>query len=429
MSLGTFDREALSLLKYVARSPSPYHASSEAGSRLRAVGFQEVSEEEAWEAGDGPRFLVRGGTTIAWRVPPAASPAPGTLIIGAHTDSPNLRVRPVPDLERSGYRQLRVEVYGGPLLNSWLDRDLGLSGRAEVGGADGVRTRLFHVDRPLLRIPQLAVHLDREVNQKGLVLNPQEHLMPLWGFGDGQDFREFLAGELGVDRASIVSWDAMLHPVEPPTLLGLGGELISAPRLDNLASSHCALRTMEELVLGGHDSRAVVLALFDHEEIGSTSASGAAGGLLPRVLERISLSRGWGREAFLRWMAASLLVSVDMAHAVHPNYSDRHEAGHRPVLNGGPVIKVNAKQNYATEAATAAVISTACERAGVPWQWYSHRGDLPCGSTIGPLLASRLGVATVDIGIAQLAMHSARETAGSQDPLHLVRTLLAVAAD
>lgn len=426
MTIGSSEREALSLLEYVASSPSPYHATSEAAARLRAAGFQAVREEEPWEGGDVPRFLVRGGTAVAWRVPRPAAPSRGALVIGAHTDSPNLRLRPLPDLERSGYRQLRVETYGRPLLNSWLDRDLGMSGRVNLRTADGVKARLFNVDRPLLRIPQLAVHLDPGVNQKGLVLNPQDHLTPIWGLGDGQELREFLAVELGVDRASIVSWDAMLHPVEPPTLAGLAGELISAPRLDNLASSHCALRAMEELATGAHSDRAVVMALFDHEEPGSTSATGAAGSLLPRILERIALTLGWDRESFLRWLAASLLISVDMAHAVHPNYPERHEPGHHPALNGGPVIKVNSNQRYATESGTAADFAAACQRAAVPWQWYSNRGDLPCGSTIGPLLASRLGVATVDVGIAQLAMHSARETAGAHDPLHLVRALLSI---
>ncbi len=414
------------MLGFIAASPTPYHACRRAAARLDESGFQPAGLDGEWPLGSR-WYVIQGGTLVALLVPQDSAPDGGCLVIGAHTDSPNLRVRPHPDLSQAGYRQLAVEMYGKPLLNSWLDRDLGVAGRAVIEGADGPETRHFDVSRPLARVPQLAVHLDSEVNDKGVRLNRQTQLLPVWGLDESTSsgFAEFLASELGVEPQAVLSWDAMLHPLEAPAVAGREGEFISAPRLDNLLSSYCGLSALIELSASGTARKPVVLALFDHEEIGSVSATGAAGQLLPRVLERLSLAIGGGREEFLRGLSRSEVVSVDVGHAVHPNYPERYEPSHLIHLNHGPAIKVNSAQRYATDAETSARFASACRRADVPVQWYSHRGDLTCGSTIGPHLAASLGVPTVDIGLPALAMHSTRELAGSEDPYHLVRALVA----
>jgi aspartyl aminopeptidase len=411
------------LLDYIAASPSPYHAVANAAERLVRQGFREQPLAEVWD-GDTPGFVRRGGTLVAWR---PGLPGTGFRLIGAHTDSPNLRVKPRPEHRSVGYRQLGVEVYGGVLLNSWLDRDLGLSGRVTVADGTAIDERLFRIDRPILRIPQLAIHLDRDVNERGLVLNRQTHLTPIYGVGgdDGRGMRELLGEAIGVDPSRVLTWDAMCHDLCPPTFAGLDDELISAPRIDNLLSCHAALRALEAADDGsGHDVTQVI-ALFDHEEVGSTTDRGAAGGFLAAVLERVSAALGLDRTEHLQALAASHCVSEDGAHATHPNYPERHEPDHQIAINGGPVIKVNASARYATDAASAAPFLAACAAVEVPVQWFVTRSDLPCGSTIGPLTAAQLGVPTVDVGVAQLAMHSCRELAGAFDPPRFIAALAA----
>ncbi len=400
------------LCAFIDASPSPYHAVSTSADLLDAAGFTRLDERRAWGDPSGSHYVVRDGSLVAWTVPAGGEPAAPWRLIGAHTDSPNLRVKPRPDTGRAGARQLGVEVYGGPLLNSWLDRDLGLSGR--VGLVDG-STRLVLVDRPVLRIPQLAIHLDREVTSAGLKLNAQAHLTPVWGVGEWRegDFRSFLASELGVDASDIAAWEIMVHDLTPSRLIGRDEELLSAPRLDNLCSSWAAL---DALVAGGAPATPAMVTLFDHEEIGSVSQEGAGSTIVEVLLERIVAGLGGGVEDLRRGIAGSVCASADMAHATHPNYSERHEPGHWIELNGGPVIKTNASQRYATDAHSAGVFAGACRRAGVPVQHFVSRNDMPCGSTIGPITAARLGMATVDIGAPQLAMHSARELTGAADP-------------
>jgi aspartyl aminopeptidase len=352
-------------------------------------------------------------------------------VIGAHTDSPNLRVKPLADAGRAGYQQLAVEVYGGALLNSWLDRDLGLSGRVMVRGAGGPEERLLLVDRPLLRVPQLAIHLDREISTEGLKLNAQQHLSPVWGLGAATPgaFAAFVADELGVAARDVLAWDLMTHDLTPSTFAGLDDELVSAPRLDNLCSSWAGLEALVEVSREPDGSAQIpLLVLFDHEEIGSTSDRGAASTLLPAVTERIVLGLGGDRASLLRALAASACCSADMAHATHPNYADRHEPGHQIELNGGPVLKVNSNVRYATDATSGAEMVLACEQAGVPLQRYAHRSDLPCGSTIGPTTAAALGMRTFDVGAPQLAMHSARELCGADDPGHYAAAMTAFLA-
>jgi len=412
---------ALDLCAFIDASPSPFHAVATAATRLEAAGFTEVVETEAWDDATGSRYLVRDGSLVAWSLPAGTPPATPWRLIGAHTDSPNLRVKPQPDTGGVGVRQLAVEVYGGALLNSWLGRDLGLSGR--LGLHDG-STVLVRADEPVLHVPQLAIHLDREITTAGLQLNPQAHLTPLWGIGDVEagGFRTFVAATAGVTPHEVVAWEVMVHDLGPAQLVGRDDELLSAPRLDNLCSCWAAISALT--ASPAPDAPAIVV-LFDHEEVGSTSSRGAASPLVEATLERI-LGAGGGTRAQLRQaLAGSLGASADMAHATHPNYPERHDPGHRVALNGGPVIKTNANQRYATDARTAAAFTAACAQAGLPVQHFVSRNDLPCGSTIGPIIAGRLGVATVDVGAAQLAMHSARELMGSADPARYAAALTA----
>lgn len=409
---------ATRLLAFIDASPSPYHAVQSAGDRLRPHGFRFLDETAAWPTEPGRYAVTRGGSLVAWDQKPGADLLRGFRLIGAHTDSPNLRIKPRPDTGSAGFRQLGVEVYGGVLLNSWLDRDLGISGRVSLRDGGRPTTRTFRVDRPLLRVPQLAIHLDRGVNE-GLKLNPQHHLVPVWSLGqiDEGAFRRFLAKELGVPDDAVLAWDAMLHDVEPSTLLGVDGELISAPRIDNLASCDAAVAALVGQLDREADGRgAAVVCLYDHEEIGSQSASGADGAMLVTVLERIAHAAGLDRDGFHRSLAASMCVSADGAHATHPNYPERHDPTHPIRIGGGPVLKVNANVRYATDATTAARFEMACDHAGVPLQRFVSRDDMPCGSTIGPVTSARLGMPTVDVGIAQLSMHSARELCGTHDP-------------
>lgn len=406
------------LLAFCDASPTPYHACSTAAAVLTEAGFTRLAEDAAWPAEPGGWFIVRGGTLIAWKISAQHQPRDGFRILGAHTDSPNLRIKPQPDSHQAGSRQLGVEVYGGVLLNSWLGRDLGASGRVAIrrdGG--GAVVRLLRVDRPLCAIPQLAIHLDREVNDKGLVVDPQTHLRPVWALGgaDGEDFRSFVAKELGVVPDDVLGWDLMLHDLAPGAVLGRHDDMIASARLDNLASCWAALEALSEVSPGVEAGPIPVVCLFDHEEVGSTSDRGAGSQVLPTTLERTVLARGGGREDFHRALARSACLSTDMAHAVHPNYPDRHDPQHQVTLNGGPVLKLNANVRYATDAPGSALVALAAEQAHVPLQSFAMRSDLPCGSTIGPVTASRLGITTVDVGMPQLAMHASREYAGSHD--------------
>jgi aspartyl aminopeptidase len=359
---------------------------------------------------------------VAWVVPPGRQPHDGFRIVGAHTDSPNLRIKPQPDLQQAGADQLGVEAYGGVLLTSWLDRDLGLSGRVAVRrNGQGAAVKLLRVDRAVCTIPQLAIHLNREVNQQGLKVDAQHHLTPIWGLGGrsggtARDFQAFVAGELGVARREVLGWDLMLHDVTNGSLVGRDHEMLASGRLDNLASCWAAIEALLDVAASGKGTTAPVICLFDHEEIGSVSDRGAGSSMLPALLERVVAASGGGAEALPRALARSACLSADMAHATHPNYSDRHDPQHWVALNGGPVLKVNANVRYATDAPGSALVHLAAEQASVPLQLLAMRSDLPCGSTIGPVTAARLGVTTVDVGMPQLAMHSAREHAGSHDP-------------
>ncbi len=396
------------LCEFIDASPSPYHACETAAARLRAAGFTELSESQPWPAA-GDHFAVRAGSLIAWRS--GGDPGAPFRVVGAHTDSPNLRVKQHPDRFVSGWQVVALQPYGGAWLNSWLDRDLGISGRLSVRRDDAVTHQLVKIDEPILRVPQLAIHLAED--RKAVELNPQRHVNAVWGVGSGaRSFPAYVAERAGVDVEDVLGADLMTHDINPSRLVGAEGDLLSAPRLDNQATCYAGL---EAFLAAPPSGVAPVLVLFDHEEVGSQSGHGAQSDLLLTVLERITLAAGGGREDFLRRLPESMVASGDMAHATHPNYPERHEPGHLIEVNAGPVLKVQPNLRYATDGRTAAAFALACAQAGVALQRYEHRADLPCGSTIGPMTAARTGIPTVDVGAAQLAMHSAREVMGSSD--------------
>ena len=406
------------LASFLVASPGPQHAAAAVADRLDAAGFVRQDETAAWDASPGGHYLVRGGAVIAWQVPEDAGPSSGFRIVGAHTDSPALVLKPVPDSAVLGYRLANVEVYGGILRNSWLDRELGLAGRiATVEGEE----RLVSTG-PLLRIPQLAIHLDRQVND-GLALDPQQHLRPVWSMDPEADLRAHLAGLAGLAPDDIAGFDVRTYDTQPPAGFGAETEFFAAGRLDNLLSVHAGLTALLEGGADGADIR--VLACFDHEEIGSTTRGGADGPLLEDVLVRTGTALGADAEGLRRMYARSSVLSSDGGHAVHPNYPERHEPQHQPMVNAGPVLKVNNLGRYATQAPGAAALRLAAEQADVPLQVFVSRGDMPCGSTIGPLAAAATGATTVDLGCAMLAMHSARELAGSADRAAYVALLAA----
>ncbi|MDT0436841.1 M18 family aminopeptidase [Streptomyces sp. NPDC005840] len=411
------------LMSFLTASPSPYHAVASAAERLEKAGFRQVAETDAWDGTSGGRYVLRGGALVAWYVPESAAPHTPFRIVGAHTDSPNLRVKPLPDTGAHGWRQVAVEIYGGPLLNSWLDRDLGLAGRLSL--RDG-STRLVNIDRPLLRVPQLAIHLDRSVTADGLKLDKQRHLQPIWGLGDVRegDLISFLEESAGLAPGDVTGWDLMTHSVEPAAYLGRDNELVAGPRMDNLLSVHAGVAALTAAA-AGEPPFIPVLAAFDHEENGSQSDTGADGPLLGGVLERSVFARGGSYEDRARAFAGTVCLSSDTGHAVHPNYAERHDPTHHPRVNGGPILKVNVNNRYATDGSGRAVFAAACERAGVPFQSFVSNNSMPCGTTIGPITAARHGIRTVDIGVAILSMHSARELCGTDDPHLLANALVA----
>lgn len=401
---------AAGLCDFIDASPSPFHVCATVAARLTAAGYTELSEAQRWPDGPGRYFTVRAGSLVAWN---SDGPDGPFRIVGAHTDSPNLRVKQHPDRLVAGWRVVALEPYGGAWLNSWLDRDLGISGRLSVHSnqGTGIEHRLVRIDEPILRVPQLAIHLAED--RKSLTLDPQRHVNAVWGAGaEARSFIDFVAKRAGVAPAAVLGADLMTHDLTRSTVLGAEGDLLSAPRLDNQASCYAG---MEALLAAEPRGVLPVLVVFDHEEVGSSSDHGAQSNLLSTVLERIVLAAGGTREDFLRRLPASLLASADMAHATHPNYPERHEPGHLIEVNAGPVLKVHPNLRYATDGRTAAPFALACQQAGVALQRYEHRADLPCGSTIGPLASARTGIPTVDIGAAQLAMHSARELMGAHD--------------
>lgn len=417
---------------FILASPTPFHAVAEAGRRLSAAGFTELDETAAWELGPGGYFIVRDGSLIAWRVPEGVRPGSGFRIIGSHTDSPTFKLKPHPDVRTAdGWQQIGVEVYGGPLLNSWLDRELGLAGLLVIADGEGTqkdstRSELVRTG-PIMRIPQLAPHLDRGVNTNGLVLDPQQHTAPVWSIGrPDRGILDHLAGLVGIGHDQLLGYDITAYDTNPPAVFGADEEFFASGRLDNLSSVHAGLVA---LLHAEPDAYIPVLAAFDHEEVGSSSRSGAGGPILEDVLTRIGSALGYAGQDQLRAYAASVCLSGDAGHSVHPNYPGHHDPQNRPLLNSGPLLKINAVQRYATDARGAAVWRRACAAAGVRSQDFVSNNAIPCGSTIGPITATRLGITTVDVGIPLLSMHSARELAGVQDARALSLAMQAFLTD
>ncbi|WP_370326440.1 M18 family aminopeptidase [Euzebya sp.] len=406
------------LCAFIDASPSPFHAVAEMARRLEADGFRRLDERDRWalEPGDAGYVIRDGGSIAAFRVGTAPAAEAGFRVVGAHTDSPTFRVRPRAEVSKAGYGQLTVEVYGGPLHYTWLDRDLTLAGRVAL--ADG-RVELVHLPGAPLRIPTLAIHLNRDLYEKGLKLNPQLHLVPvLSARAEGAGLADLLEGVVDAD---VTGWDLVLVDTQPSALGGMDRQFVLAPRQDNLVSCYAGVEALLDTEPGPATQ---VVVCNDHEEVGSRSAEGAAGPFLEDVLRRLIAAAGDADPQSLpRAVAGSVLVSADAAHAVHPNHADSHDAEHRPRLGGGPVIKTHASQAYATDARTLAWFTARCADAGVPVQHFTNRADSQSGSTIGPLTATRLGLPTVDVGNPLLSMHSIREQSAAVDLLHLVGAL------
>ncbi|SDJ67734.1 M18 family aminopeptidase [Pseudomonas indica] len=413
------------LIDFLKASPTPFHATDSLAMRLEAAGYKHLDEREPWVAEPGGRYYVtRNDSSIVavklGRRPPVEG---GMRLIGAHTDSPCLRVKPQPELQRQGFWQLGVEVYGGALLAPWFDRDLSLAGRVTFRHAGKVESQLIDFKNPIAIIPNLAIHLNREANQ-GWAINAQTELPPILAqvVGDeGADFRDLLADQLtlehGLSADTVLDYELSFYDTQSAAVIGLNGDFIAGARLDNLLSCYAGLQAL----LAAEGDETCVLVCNDHEEVGSCSACGADGPMLEQVLRRLLPEC----DAFTRIIQKSLLVSADNAHGVHPNYADKHDGNHGPKLNAGPVIKVNSNQRYATSSETAGFFRHLCLENEVPVQSFVVRSDMACGSTIGPITASQLGVRTVDIGLPTFAMHSIRELAGSHDLAHLVKVLTA----
>lgn len=414
------------MMAFIAAAPTPFHAVQQSAAMLQAEGFSELDEKAKWVLEPGGRYYVirNGASIIAFVQGDAAVSEHGFAILGAHTDSPNLRVKPKPEYTKAGYHQLGVEIYGGVLLASWTDRDLGIAGRVIAENHDGVSSHLLKVDRCVARVPQLAIHLNREVNEKGLHLDRQLHMPPVIGLESGPHFIDWVAAELGLETSEqILSYELMFHVLEAPAFGGLNNEFIMAPRLDNLAMSHAAIAALLK-TCGETQKKTRMVCLWDHEEVGSSSLQGAGGSFLEDVVDRIVSFDPNATQSLARAKAQSAMISADMAHAVHPNYADRHDAEHLPHINQGPVIKINSNARYATDSESSALFETLCREVQVPVQKFVMRSDLGCGSTIGPIVSTRSGIKTVDVGNPMLSMHSSREMCGTEDHEYMIRVMI-----
>ena len=415
-----FTRELSDFLK---SSPTPFHAVHQMRQRLSATGFECLVESDTWEVVPGGRYFTtrNDSSIIAWTMPAKRQLAEsGFRMVGAHTDSPCLKIKPQPELHRQGYIQLGVEVYGGVLLNPWFDRDLSIAGRVSyLNQAGDIIHRLINFTKAVAVIPSLAIHLDREAN-KTRAINAQTYLPPILGQADEKtDFRTLLHQRLEADGAAdirdVLDYDLSFYDTQGPELVGLANEFIAAARLDNLLSCFIGMKAL----LDANKTQGTLLVCNDHEEVGSTSASGARGPMLKQMLERVLPNP----EERNRTLSRSMLISTDNSHGVHPNFADRHDDNHGPILNHGPVIKLNANQHYASNSETSSIFRKLAADQGVQVQAFVVRSDMACGSTIGPLTAAETGVRTLDVGVPQLAMHSIRELAGTTDAFDLKRVL------
>lgn len=421
-------QQAQHLLDFIDASPSPWHAVNSCIQLLEAAGFKPLIESQAWQlSNNGRYYVVRGGASIIAFVMGhnQSLPENGFRIVGAHTDSPGLRLKPKAAYSSQGLAQLGVEIYGGPILATFTDRDLSLAGLVMVQQGDKQVAHSVQLTKPIVRLPNLAIHMNREVNDKGLVLNKQTGLPLIFGFAaDNQQAKtqllQVLADALKVKPSDIISWDLAVYDTQKGCFWGINDEFIATSQLDNLASCHAAISA---LIANKKPHATNICALFDHEEVGSDSTAGAGGSFMQNIITRICAVIKLTEEARLRALANSFLISCDMAHAFHPNHAASYEPCHHTFVNAGPVIKSNANQRYSTSADTAAMFIDLCKKANVPYQQYAHRTDLGCGSTIGPILAAQLGIKSVDVGNAMWAMHSIRESAGVLDHSYMIAVL------
>lgn len=413
------------LIDYLKASPTPFHATRTLVQSLQAAGFKPLDERESWHTEPGGRYYVtrNDSAVIALQLGSKPMLESGLRMVGAHTDSPCLKVKPQPELQRQGFWQLGVEVYGGALLAPWFDRDLSLAGRVTYSRDGRIESQLIDFQLPIAVIPSLAIHLNREANQ-GWPINAQNELPPILAqvaSEERPDFRALLADQLsrehGLLADVVLDFELSFYDTQGAAVIGLNGDFIAGARLDNLLSCYAGLQAL----LNAGPEENCVLVCTDHEEVGSTSMCGADGPFLEQVLRRLLPED----ETFQRTINRSLMISADNAHAVHPNYIDKHDSNHGPKLNAGPVIKVNSNQRYATSSETAGFFRHLCLENEVSVQSFVTRSDLGCGSTIGPITAGQLGVRTVDIGLPTFGMHSIRELAGSRDLAQLVKVLTA----
>ena len=418
------------LLDFIDASPSPWHVIASLEQCLQDFNFQRLDEQEIWSLTAGGRYyVIRDDSSIIIFVAGSKNLAEtGFKILGAHTDSPGLRIKPNPVLSNDKLIRLAVEVYGGPILATFTDRDLSLAGRIAYRSDNGnISRRLLRFEQALLRLPNLAIHMNRTVNEEGLKLNKQTELPLLFSAVSEQQldancFQTILEQASGLNAEQILSWEFNVYDTQKGVFWGADNTFFADSQLDNLASCHAGLTALlEESALASGNT--LVCAFFDHEEIGSESCKGAAGSFLPDVLERITDAMDLNRQDYRRALANSLMISADMAHAYQPNFPNAYEPSHQVIVNQGPVIKVNANHRYTSNCLSEAIFSDICQQAVIPFQKYAHRGDLPCGSTIGPIASARLGIATVDVGNPMWAMHSARESAGALDHGYMIKAL------
>lgn len=404
------------IISFVEASPTSYHAAAELAQRLERTGFHRLDETEAWSSVEGRHYVVRDGAVIAWITPAKVTPRLGVRIVGSHTDSPSFKLKPNATVTNQGWQQVGMEVYGGGLLNSWLDRDLGLSGRLVTRGGQAHLVRTG----PILRISQLAPHLDRTVNDD-LKLDRQRHLMPILSVGRPDlDVEDLLCEAAEIKREELAFHDVFAYLTQSPAIIGPYGEFLASQRMDNLSSVHSSVAAFVDVK---PTEDIAVMACFDHEEVGSATRSGACGPFLEDILVRIAEGMGITGASYRAMIARSSCVSSDAGHGVHPNYVEKFDPANHPLLNEGSLLKINANQRYATDGVGGALWQRACTAAGVPTQDFVSNNSVPCGSTIGPLTATRLGMLTVDVGVPLMSMHSTRELAGTADLAYLSKAL------
>lgn len=404
---------ALELVDFIQRSPSCYHVTENIKQVLTAEGYEELQESEKWNLSKGGRYFVtrNRSSLIAFQIPEESMH--GFQIMASHGDSPTFKLKEAPEMgTEQGYVKLNVEKYGGMIDSSWLDRPLSVAGRLIVSENGGLYTKLVQADQDLLLIPNLAIHMNREIN-KGYAYQPQTDLLPLFGMdGAKGKFSAWMAKEAGVLEEDVLGMDLFLYNRTPGTVWGVNQEFISSPRLDDL---QCAFSSLRGFVEAKSPIAVPVLSVLDNEEVGSATKQGAASTFLKSVLRRICLAFEMGEEDYHRMLAESFMLSADNAHGVHPNRSEKADPTNRPCLNGGIVLKFNGNQKYTTDGVSAAICKSFCQMAGVPWQTYANRSDVPGGSTLGNIANTQTAMNTADIGLAQLAMHSSYETAGAED--------------